>query len=60
MLPLSLAISCMRFAREMHSAPTFKRPFVLRKVYFARFTVYMMTFSAMYAGTREWKKIDTS
>jgi hypothetical protein len=41
-LPLSLAFMGMKFAKQMHSAPVFKRPFLLRKIYYARFGAYVL------------------
>ena len=39
-LPLSLAFFAMRAARSFHAAPSFERPLMLRKVYFARLVGY--------------------
>ena len=41
-LPLSLAFMGMKFAKQMHSAPVFERPFLLRKIYYARFGAYVL------------------
>ena len=39
-LPLSLAFLAMRTARSFHAAPSFERPLMLRKLYFARLIGY--------------------
>lgn len=39
-LPLSLAITAVSVARAFHTAPSFRRPSILRRVYYARLLVY--------------------
>lgn len=41
-LPLGLALMGMSFAKRIHSAPVFERPFLLRRVYYARFGAYFV------------------
>lgn len=49
-LPLSLAFFGMHFARRLHRAPSFDRPRLLSKVYYARFALYC-AFAGMATAT---------
>lgn len=44
-LPLSFAFACMKFAQKFHSSPTYKRPFMLRKVLYSRCALYVIAAS---------------
>lgn len=39
-LPLSFAFFGVHFARRLHHAPTFRRPVILKNIYYARVLAY--------------------
>ena len=54
-IPLSFAFAAMRAAKRLHTAPSFERPKLFRKIYFARLCAYAALAGA---GAQSWLVAD--